>query len=329
MTTAHQVRVLCDKEEELVHVLSVKDPVEVANNLYRKCVISDTMRDQFVSLDHSRVEPQLQIRYLLRLARKQLEEDNTVWGKFLNLLTGMGASFNTMRVDLQKHLDKYKARVEVHTPTTTASGEDDVILTIADAEDLTELLAEKRHKWEEIAMALRLPESVREECRSINKDIVCLNKVITHWLSGNTHAPTTTTLHTLKKALCGSIVEEYNVGTNLEERFRPVVRARLLLLSDKESSNPTVTNQSGNTEVGDGQSTLLLVQASPRQSVSYQWKKNGQPLATSSTYPGVSDDILVVSHARQGTEGEYTCHVSSEGKEVCSNKIMLTVNILQ
>ena len=319
---------LCDKEEELVHVLSVKDPVEVANNLYRKCVISDTMRDQFVSLDHSRVEPQLQIRYLLRLARKQLEEYNTVWDKFLNVLTGMGASFNTMRVDLQEQLDKYKAWVEVQPSTTTASGEDDVILTTADAKDLTELLAKKRHKWEEIAIALQLPESVREECRGINKDIIRLNKVITHWLSGNTHAPTATTLHTLKKALCGPIVEEYNVGTYLEERFRPVVRARLSLLSEIEShscSNPTVTNQSGNTEVGDCQSTLLLVQASPRQSVSYQWKKNGQPLAISSTYSGVSDDILVVSHARQGTEGEYTCHVSSKGKEVCSNKIILTV----
>ena len=326
--TAHQVRVLCDKEEELVHVLSVKDPVEVASNLYRKCVISDTMRDQFVSLDHSRVEPQLQIRYLLRLARKQLEEDNTVWDKFLNLLAGMGASFNTMRVNLQEQLDKYKARVEVQPSTTTASGEDDIILTIADAEDLTELLAEKRYKWEEIAMALRLPESVREECRIINKDIIRLNKVITCWLFGNINTPTTTTLHTLKKALCGPIVEEYNVGTYLEEKFRPVIRARLSLLSDKEShscSNPTITNQSDNTKVGDGQSTLLLVQASPRQSVSYQWKKNGQPLANSSTYSGMSDDILVVSHARQGTEGDYTCHVSSEGKEVCSNKIVLTV----
>ena len=319
---------LCDKEEELVHVLSVKDPVEVANNLYRKCVISDTMRDQFVSLDHSRVDPQLQIRYLLRLARKKLEEDNTVWGKFLNLLAGMGASFNTMRVDLQEQLDKYKVRVEVQPPTTGASGEDDIILTIADAADLTELLAEKRHKWEEIAMALRLPESVREECRGINKDIIHLNKVITHWLSGNTNTHTATTLHTLKEALCGPIVEEYNVGTDLEERFRPVIRARLSLLSEKESqfcSILTITNQSDNTEVGDSQSTLLLVQASPRQSVSYQWKKNGQPLANSSTYSGVSDDILVVSHARQGTEGEYTCHVSSEGKEVCSNRIVLTV----
>ena len=326
--TVHQVRVLCDKEEELVHVLSVKDPVEVANNLYRKCIISDTMRDQFVSLDHSRVEPQLQIRYLLRLVRKQLVEDNTVWGKFLNLLAGMGASFNTIRVDLQEQLDKNTVRVEICPPTTPASGVDDIILTIADAEDLTELLAEKRHKWEEIAMALRLPESVREECRGLNKDIIRLNKVITRWLSGNTSTPTAITLRTLKKALCGPIVDEYNVGTDLEEIFRPVKRARLSLLSEREShsySTPTVTNQSGNTEVGDGQSTLLLVQASPKQSVSYQWNKNGHPLPNSSTYSCVSDDILVVSHARQGTEGEYTCHVSSEEKEVCSNKIILTV----
>ena len=84
--TVHQVGVLCDKEEELVHVLSVKDPVEVASNLYRKCIISDIMWDQFVSLDYSRVEPQLQIRYLLRLARKQFEENNTCGASSLTYL---------------------------------------------------------------------------------------------------------------------------------------------------------------------------------------------------------------------------------------------------
>ena len=77
--------------------------------------------------------------------------------------------------------------------------------------------------------------------------------------------------------------------------------------------------------IADGKSTLLLVQASPRESVSYQWKKDGQPLPNSSTFSGVHDDILVVNHASQGTEGEYTCCVSKEGKEVCSNKITLTV----
>ena len=128
--------------------------------------------------------------------------------------------------------------------------------------------------------------------------------------------------------LCSRIVGEYRVGRELEEQYRPVKRARLFLLSENTNnyiSILTITNQSGNTKVADGKSTLLLVQASPRESVSYQWKKDGQPLVNSSTYTGVNDEILVIGHARQGIEGEYTCHVSSEGREMCSNKITLTV----
>ena len=127
-------------------------------------------------------------------------------------------------------------------------------------------------------------------------------------------------------ALCGPIVREYSVGKELEEQYRPVTRARLSLLSENiYNSNLMIINQSDNTKVADGKSTLLVVQASPRESVSYQWKKDGQPLVNSSTYTGVNDEILVIGHARQGTEGEYTCHVSSEGREICSNKITLTV----
>ena len=59
--------------------------------------------------------------------------------------------------------------------------------------------------------------------------------------------------------------------------------------------------------------------------MSYQWKKDSQPLLNSTTYSGVHDDILVVNNASQGTEGEYTCCVSRQGKEVCTNKITLTV----
>ena len=59
--------------------------------------------------------------------------------------------------------------------------------------------------------------------------------------------------------------------------------------------------------------------------MSYQWKKDGQPLDNSCIYSGVHDDILVLSHASQGTEGGYICCASKEGKEVCSNKITLTV----
>ena len=322
-TSAHYLKVVRDKEEELVHVLSVKDPVEVANNLFKKCVISDTMRDMFASLDHSSVEPQLEIRYLLRLVCERLEDYGTVWDKFLNLLASMGSTFNTVREQLQDQLERTTRSVEV---TSAVSGEAGAILTSEDAEDLTELLAEIAYKWEELAMALKLPKSEREKCRIRDKDVISLSNVLVSWLNGNSSTRTATTLHSLVNALCGPIVSEYRVGKELEEQYRPVKRARLSLLPENtKNSNLTITNQSGNTEVADGKSTLLLVQASPRESVSYQWKKDGQPLVNSFTYTGVNDEILVIGHARQGIEGEYTCHVSSEGREICSNKITLTV----
>ena len=324
-TSAHYLKVLRDKEEELVHVLSLKDPVEVANNLFKKCVISDTMWDLFASLDHSSVEPQLEIRYLLRLVYKRLEDDGTVWDKFLNWLAGMGSTFSTVRMELQDQLERTTRSVEV---TSAASGEAGAILTSEDAEDLTELLAEIAYKWEELAMALKLPKSEREKCRCGDKDIISLNNVLVSWLNGNSNTRTATNLHSLVNALCGGIVSKYRVGKELEEQYKPVMRARLSLLSENtNSSNLTIINKSGNTQkkVADGKSTLLLVQASPRESVSYQWKKDGQALVNSFTYTGVNDEILVIGHARQGIEGKYTCHVSSEGREICSNKITLTV----
>ena len=317
-------RVLYDKEEELVHVLSLKDPVEIANNLFKKYVISDTMWDLLASLDHSSVEPQLEIRYLLRHVCKRLEDDGTVWDKFFNLLASMGSTCNTMRKELQDQLERTTGNIET---TSAASGEADAILTTEDAEDLTESLAKIAYKWEDLAIALKLPKSVREKCRCRDKGFVSLNNVLISWLNGNSR--TATNLHSLVNALCGGIVSEYSVGKELEEQYRPVMRARLSLSENTNNSNLTITNQSGNTKVADGKSTLLLVQASPRESVSYQWKKDGQPLVNSSTYTGVDDEILVIGHARQGTEGEYTCHVSSEGREICSNKITLTVEFPQ
>ena len=56
----------------------------------------------------------------------------------------------------------------------------------------------------------------------------------------------------------------------------------------------------------------------------YQWKKDGKPLANSSGYSGVDEDILVARHASQ--KGEYTCCVSLQDGQVTSNPITLTVH---
>ena len=77
------VKVLEACEEELVCELS---SVDMCKGFFQACVITRDMCDNFTSLDHSRLEPQLQIRYLLRLVRMNIKTDVTAWNKFILLV---------------------------------------------------------------------------------------------------------------------------------------------------------------------------------------------------------------------------------------------------
>ena len=332
-----------DFEEDLVRELSKADPADPVNlskDLFKACIITSDMCNHFTSLDHSRVEPQLQIRYLLRLVRENIKSDLAVWDKFLILLDILGRISTTLLDKLKKPMSETE-QSEVHRASTDeASGdtsmEEDIFLTSGDVSLLTELLVETSHKWEKIAISLGFQEHDWANFRKDDNEI-SLNKTIACWISRDS----TSTLKKLKQALNSKLVGAGRVAQDLEKKFKEEKFKEAKKQSDNAKKHqpsktanyssfidtyvtPTIS-QSYHTEVADGKSTLLLVQASPRESVSYQWKKDSHPLPNSSTYSGVHDDILVVSHASQGTEGEYTCFVSKEGKEVCSNKITLTV----
>ena len=62
-------------------------------------------------------------------------------------------------------------------------------------------------------------------------------------------------------------------------------------------------------QVADGKSTLLEVQVSESEAVCYQWMKDGHSLSDNFAYSGTRTAILVITSARQGTEGKYICHV--------------------
>ena len=327
------VKLVDDSEEDLVHELSKEDLVNLAKSFFQACIITSGMCSHFISLDHNRVDPQLQIRYLLRLVRENIQSNATVWDKFLILLDRIGGVSNTL-------MDRLKKPVSGEASTDTVSGditsmEEGIVLSEGDVSLLTELLVGISHKWEEIAIALGLQEYYRAKFR-IDCNKISLNKTIACWISSDS----TSTLEKLKQSLSCCVVGESRIAQDLEEKFREAKKGSKN--AKKRSKNAkkrrrnyssfhdtnfilTISKISYHTEVADGKSTLLHVQACPRESASYQWKKDGQPLANGYTYSGVHDDILVVSHASQGTDGEYTCCVSKEGKEVCSNKIALTV----
>ena len=335
------MKLLDDFEEDLIRELSKADPVNLSMDLFKACIITSDMCRHFTSLDHSRADTQLQIRYLLRLVRENIKSDLAVREKFLILLDRLGGVSNTLLDKLKKPVSEIEQepteQSELHRASTDAASgdtsmEEDIVLTSGDVSLLTELLVEISHKWEEIAISLQLQEHDRAEFRK-DTNKISLNKTIMCWISRDS----TSTIKNLKHALSSNLVGAGRVGKDLEKKLKEAKKESDSAKKHQPSKTanhssfidtnvtPTISQMSYHTEVADGKSTIFLVQASLRESVSYQWKKDGHPLPNSSTFSGIRDNILVVSHASQGTEGEYTCCVSKEGKEVCSNKITLIV----
>ena len=335
------VKVLEACEEELVCELSSVNAVEMCQAFFQTCVITRDMCDNFTSLDHSRLEPQLQIRYLLRLIRMNIKTDVTAWGKFLILLDTLGVISNRLMEKLKKPMPQINEGAtefsetdssSTNTAGADASVEEEIVLTHGDVGLVMELLVPISHKWEGISISLGFQESDIANFRKDDNKI-SLSKSIGCWISRDSNP----TLKKLMQVVSSKLVGAGRVAVDLEKGFKeakkqsdnirkqkPFNSAQSSSVSDATLSF-TISKTSYHTEVADGKSTLLLVQASPREDVSYQWKKDDQPLPNKFTYSGVHDNILVVNHASQGTEGEYTCCVSRQGKEVCTNKITLTV----
>ena len=295
-------------------------PVELSKKMFQMSILSDSEEYSiFTSLDHSRVDPRLQVRYLLRLFSRRVSEDESVWENFMILLDKMGETemcgyFSELTSD--GSIEEYHCKTKRHCLDTSLNNED--------APWILEALHNCRNKWKEIAIVLLLTDADIEDCKKSNS-ILSLNSVLSFWLARGTSTSLGVTLKTLVTALRTKIVGESRVAQELEDKHKYFKQISSTLQLKTSNSSLSLTDQSYDVEVADGKSTLLHVQASPKTSVCYQWKKDGQSLANSCTYYGVNEDILVVSHASQGTEGEYTCCVSCGGSEECSNKITLTV----
>ena len=83
--------------------------------------------------------------------------------------------------------------------------------------------------------------------------------------------------------------------------------------------------QSDDTTVDDGRATILMVQVSFEGCESYQWSKDGQPLHIGDDFSDVTNSILYISRARQGTEGKYSCCVRNGREMLYSDKIDVKV----
>ncbi len=297
------------------------DLFKLSKSLQRNKVLSKEVSDKFAILDlnQDHLEPKIKVRYLLQHVCERVREDGSAYGRLVRVLSDLGGEMKGLCQSMRKE----KMDQEV-AGGTDSSGCGDVLFTVQDVSDLAELIVAASHKWEEIGVALGVPEYVREECRSAGSNPLKLSKLLNAWITGKYKDAKSTTVTSLKTVLSGSLVQLPDVAQHLDAFSIPLDRSppskRLCL-----RGVPLIEYQSCDTEVAEGKSTLLEVQVSCSGCESYQWSKDGKPLLDGADFCGVCSNILYINRASQCTEGKYSCRVSRGSETECSDEISLSV----
>ena len=304
-------------KKKLVQALARTDLLKLSLDLQRYRVIATEMMKTIASLDHKWLDPWTTARYLLHLVCVRVKVDNSLCAIFFTLLG---------EVDSKGVAKIGRALGQLHS-TTEGQIIGPATLVKQDVGHLTEILEEVSYKWEEISISLKLPIANIEECRDARNNKLRLHKALIEWVCGNHNYAKPPTLTGLREALASNTVQLWKLAGEIEERIR------ITLISTTSPSVPDpqlndrlrILYESTNTKVTDGKSSLLEVQVCPRESVSYQWMKDGQPLSESSAYSGTHSAMLLINEANQRTEGEYCCHLSHGSEQLASSPVTVTV----
>ena len=315
-----EFKVLQHHEEELVEALADIDFVKLSHNLLRCRVITKEMMKTISSLDHDRLDSQTRTRYLLHLVYVRVKVDSRLCTKFHKVLCKVN---NESVVKIGRAVAQSREDVEVKADIAAESK-----LFKENVGDLMDILAEVSYKWEEISISLKLPIASIEECRNASNNKLRLHKALTEWVCGNHKHAKPPTLTYLRDTLASDTVQLWRLTGEIEEKLNVKMAGTdcPLVKKDPQLSNGLqIQYESMDTEVVDGKSALLEVQVCPRESVSYQWMKDGQPLSESSAFSGTCSAMLLINQASQGREGDYCCHLSHGSEQLITSKVAVTV----
>ena len=310
-------KILTIHKENLELLLIKTDVVKLSVELFRHKVITREWKDKLASLDNDHLEPDIKVRYLLQQVCERVREDDKVYDRLVKALSRHEGGVKGVCEAMKKELEGGKA-------SGGAEASPDQNLYECDISHLTEMLVSGSYLWEEIGIALNLPNYKRISCGKGDNDVVRLSNILTAWMLGGHDGTRPTTLCALRTALGSATVGLGKLAQKLckmegSTECLPVQREKYL------ANEPEVNYQSCDTEVAEGKSTLLEVQVSSSGYESYQWSKDGQPLLDGPDFSGVSSNILYINRASQGTEGKYSCCVSNGSETVCSDEINLMV----
>ena len=297
-------RALKDNEKGVV------DSLESVDKEHLKClcgeaveigVIPQDVRKSLESMDWENVSRPRVIRYLLMHTYKSIGENLRLYERWLDLLrkyykmsTPLASSVSAQVMRLTEGISDdllvvaEAPRVADANPMVSGTKRPKVqdIISEKHISKLTEVLVKCAHKWENISIALGLPESVRKDLRekqAASTDcIVCFNQLLTRWVLGRYEHARTPTIDNLEEVLNSNLV-----GLGAEAEKLRGIDLNQLSFSDGQPPLPKkprlecpsleIVRQSYDTIVLEGKSTLLEVQAVTNQDVDihYQWLKDG------------------------------------------------------
>ena len=354
------VRVLKRYEGDLVASLKDADLLILVREGVETGIIHQTLKDSFESLDPDVPRP-TKIRYLLLHACEQVEDNPSLYERFLKILAGHGVPSNVLD-SMQSSYDNYCTDSHVSTSALSAAeGIGEVLCkNISDKVEkvgtkrcrnssyptlceshlsiLTEILANHSSKWNEIGRSLNLPDNVLKDIHfhmMMYDSKVCLNKVLREWVVGNHSHAKPPTVGSLKETLGSKVVglgkEASQLQNNIEKHIQQVEGPSTLAKRIRLECLPLkIVFKSCNILITESNSALLEVQAGivGDETISYQWTRNGSPLSDGLGYSGTCKEILYIDSVTIKSEGSYVCKLQSCRETIESDPIIVTVKVL-
>ena len=200
-----EIQLLLQFKEKLV---SLFESDKVSEFLLSHRVISRDTHDRVNLLDGD-LPPRRKGRYLYQQVCDRISEDEGVFNRLVEFLKTWEGGASQGRAVAKELVRVKEGKMETGLMGGGCLEEKDIpglLKTIPDC-----------HKWEEIGLALSLPECVREECRKKSSDVLRFSAVLLAWVrfcGGKGVKPAT--VDSLRDALKSNIVNLYNCAQKLE-----------------------------------------------------------------------------------------------------------------
>ena len=158
--TANPVQLLQLHGDSLCSHIERMNLLDFCDELCKFRILSRRTRENFRSIDCGNVAVKLKVRYLFNLICDKICEDKALFSVLLRVLSSYGGEIKSMYNILSR---EHHERVRSTVGEAAQVQDLERYLTEGDIPDLLESLVNGSHKWEEISIALKLPENKRED----------------------------------------------------------------------------------------------------------------------------------------------------------------------